>query len=89
MEILKISEITNYLIHVRPNVDGSVPVVSTSAGDQELLQLEVWVDIVESHTKIRISCSWGPVVCCKAHSFAIWKLFGQDFVHLGFAIGIQ
>jgi hypothetical protein len=41
MEILKISEITNYLIHVRPNVDGSVPVVSTSAGDQELLQLEV------------------------------------------------
>jgi len=44
---------------------------------------------VHGHAKIRICCSRGPVVSCKADSFAIRKVFGQDLVNLSLAIGIQ
>ncbi len=74
---------------MRCNIDCCVPVISTSAGDQELLQVEFRVNVVQGHAKIWICCSRGPVVSSETDSSTIRQVFGQDLVNLCFAIGVQ
>ncbi len=44
----------NYFVNLGPNIDCCVPEVSTPAGHKHLLQGELLVNVVHSHSKVGI-----------------------------------
>ena len=71
------------------NVDGGVATLGMPTGDQHLIQLKVLVHIMQGHAKVGISTPGSPVICSEADPLAVWKNFGQLFIHGFLAVQVQ